>query len=105
MCMVAVIAPNDARHGDLNSGRRTPSAILRQGPSYFGVMREALQRWMESMEFASVNDIRGRLSFTRSEVPSAFERAQYIRMLSGWSSWLAYGAYVRSHPDDVKVPS
>jgi hypothetical protein len=37
--------------------------------------------------------------------PSAFERAQYIRMLSGWSSWLAYGAYVRSHPDDVKLPS
>ena len=81
------------------------SAILRQGPSYFGVMREALQRWMESMEFASVNDIRGRLSFTSSEVPTAFERAQYIRMLSGWSSWLAYGAYVRSHPDDVKLPS
>jgi len=81
------------------------SAILRHGPSYFAVMREGLRRWMEFFEFAHIKDVRGRLSVTSSEVPSAFERAQYVRMLSGWSSWLAYGAFLRSHPDDSTVPS
>jgi hypothetical protein len=38
-------------------------------------------------------------------VPSAFERAQYIRTLSGWSSWLGYEAYLRSHPNDSTLPS
>ena len=81
------------------------SAILRHGPSYFAVMRDALQRWMESLEFANVNDVRGRLSFTSLEVPCALERAQYIRTLSGWSSWLGYGAYLRSHKDDANLPA
>ncbi len=81
------------------------SAILRHGPSYFAVMREALQRWMESLEIAHVNAIRGRLSFTSSDAPCAFERAQYIRTLSGWSSWLGYEAYLRSHPNDAKLSS
>jgi hypothetical protein len=38
-------------------------------------------------------------------VPCAFERAQYIRTLSGWSSWLGYDAYLRSHPDNAKLSS
>jgi dihydroorotate dehydrogenase (fumarate) len=62
------------------------SAILRHGPSYFAVMRDELQRWMESREFASIEDIRGRVSLAKTEAPSAFERAQYIRTLTGWSS-------------------
>jgi dihydroorotate dehydrogenase (fumarate) len=76
------------------------SAILRHGPSYFGLMRDELRRWMESLEFARIDDIRGRVSMAETEAPAAFERAQYIRTLSGWSSWLGYQAYERAHGDE-----
>jgi dihydroorotate dehydrogenase (fumarate) len=80
------------------------SAILRHGPAYFVSMREELRRWMESLAFARIEDIRGRLSLAKTEAPSAFERAQYIRTLSGWSSWLGYQAYLRAHPGDESEP-
>jgi dihydroorotate dehydrogenase (fumarate) len=80
------------------------SAILRNGPSYFASMREELRRWMESLEFARLSDVRGRLSLANIQAPSAFERAQYIRTLSGWSSWLGYQAYVRAHKDEGSKP-
>jgi len=76
------------------------SAILRYGPSYFTLMRDELRRWMEALEFGGIADIRGRLSLATTEAPSAFERAQYIRTISNWSSWLGYQAYVRSHTDE-----
>jgi dihydroorotate dehydrogenase (fumarate) len=80
------------------------SAILRYGPSYFTLMRDELRRWMESLEFGGLTQIRGRLSLARTEAPSAFERAQYIRTISGWSSWLGYQAYVRSHEKSDSHP-
>jgi dihydroorotate dehydrogenase (fumarate) len=80
------------------------SAILRHGPSYFTLMRDELSRWMESLEFGRLDDVRGRISLATTEAPSAFERAQYIRTLSGWSSWLGYQAYVRSHKNDDSTP-
>jgi dihydroorotate dehydrogenase (fumarate) len=80
------------------------SAILRHGPSYFASMREELRRWMESLEFKRLDEVRGRLSLANTEDPSAFERAQYIRTLSGWSSWLGYQSYVRSHKDEESKP-
>jgi dihydroorotate dehydrogenase (fumarate) len=80
------------------------SAILRHGPSYFTLMRDELRRWMESGGFGNVGDIRGRLSLAKTEDPNAFERAQYIRTISGWSSWLGYQAYTRAHEDDEPTP-
>ena len=80
------------------------SAILRHGPSYFTLMRDELRRWMESSGFGGVGDIRGRLSLAKTEDPNAYERAQYIRTISGWGSWLGYQAYVRAHEDDEPTP-
>jgi len=80
------------------------SAIMRHGPSYFAVMQSELRRWMESMEFARIDDIRGRLSLAKTDAPDAFERAQYIRTVSGWRSWLGYQAYVRAHEKDKSKP-
>jgi dihydroorotate dehydrogenase (fumarate) len=71
------------------------SAVLRHGPSYFRLMRDELTRWMTSLEFAHLDDVRGRLSLERAEAPGAFERAQYIRTISQWSSWLGYQAQFR----------
>jgi dihydroorotate dehydrogenase (fumarate) len=62
------------------------SAILRHGPAYFAVMRDGLVRWMESHGFATLGDVRGRLSLSSSPDPSAFERAHYIRTLSSWTA-------------------
>lgn len=82
------------------------SAVLRHGPSHFTLMREELRRWMESLEFASLDDVRGSLSLAKTEAPSAFERAQYIRTVSGWGSWLGYEAYLRAHRNaDAPPPS
>jgi len=82
------------------------SAILRHGPSYFASMREELRRWMESLGFSRLDEVRGRLSLANTEAPSAFERAQYIRTVSGWRSWLGYQAYLRAHEhDDPPLPS
>jgi dihydroorotate dehydrogenase (fumarate) len=61
------------------------SAILRHGPSYLGVMRDGLIRWMESHNFTTLNDVRGRLSLANSPDPKAFERANYLRALSSWT--------------------
>jgi dihydroorotate dehydrogenase (fumarate) len=80
------------------------SGIMRHGPSYFAVMQGELRRWMESLEFARIDDIRGRLSLAKTEAPDAFERAQYIRTVSGWRSWMGYQAYVRAHEKDKSKP-
>ena len=58
------------------------SAILRHGAAYFAVMRDGLLRWMESHEFKTVDEVRGRLSLSNSPDASAFERANYIRTLA-----------------------
>ena len=76
------------------------SAILRHGPVYFSVMRDELRRFMESLEFTRLDQVRGRLSLAKADAPSAFERAQYIRTIGGWSTWLQYQAYVRAHQGD-----
>jgi dihydroorotate dehydrogenase (fumarate) len=81
------------------------SAILRHGPSYFTLMRDELRRWMESMDFPRLDDVRGRLSAAKTDVPDAFERAQYLRTLSGWSSWLGYQAYLKAHDGENPTPS
>jgi dihydroorotate dehydrogenase (fumarate) len=78
------------------------SAILRHGPSYFTSMQQELRRWMEAHGFARLADVRGRLSLAQAEDPEALERGDYIRTLSGWSSWLAYQAYVKSHRNEPK---
>jgi dihydroorotate dehydrogenase (fumarate) len=66
------------------------SAILRYGPSYFVSMREELGRWMDAHGFASLAEVRGRLSLENTSAPGLSERAHYLRTLSGWSSWLTY---------------
>jgi dihydroorotate dehydrogenase (fumarate) len=61
------------------------SAILRHGPSYFTAMRDGLARWMESRDFASLDEFRGRASVHRTGDASVYERADYIRTLQSWS--------------------
>lgn len=103
-----VATPNDAIKALLAGADvvQLVSAILRGGPSCFVSMQKDLRRWMETLEFARIDDFRGRVSMTKVEDRSAFERAQYIRTLGSWSAWLGYQAYVQAHEDDeANLPS
>ena len=59
----------------------TTSSLLRHGIDYLGVLRDDLNDWLERHGFASLAPLRGSMSLSRVADPSAFERANYIRML------------------------
>ena len=61
------------------------SALLRHGPSFLGSTVDTLKRWMEWQKVGSVGEMRGRVSLQHAADPSAFERANYIRMLHSWN--------------------
>ena len=58
------------------------SAILRHGPAYFAAMRDGLARWMESKQFSSIEQVRGRVD-GGTPTNSILDRASYIRTLLG----------------------
>ena len=60
------------------------SAVLRNGPGYFNVMRAGLIQWAESRSFASIADMRGLID-GRTENADLFERASYIQTLQSWA--------------------
>jgi dihydroorotate dehydrogenase (fumarate) len=60
------------------------SAILKQGPAYFTVMRQGLERWMEQHELWRLTEMRGLASLKDTVDPASFERANYIRTLQSW---------------------
>jgi dihydroorotate dehydrogenase (fumarate) len=60
------------------------SAILRNGTTYFTVMRDGLSSWGESQRFTSIAEVRGRMSLQHTADPSLYERANYLRTLQSW---------------------
>jgi dihydroorotate dehydrogenase (fumarate) len=62
----------------------TTSALLRHGVNHMRVLHEGLGSWLAARG-VSIGDIRGRMSQSRIKDPSAFERANYIRILQGWN--------------------
>lgn len=66
-------------------GVQLVSAILRNGPGYFSVMRQGLTDWMESKGFTSIEQVRGRLE--RQIGPADLDaRGSYIRTLQSWTA-------------------
>jgi dihydroorotate dehydrogenase (fumarate) len=61
------------------------SSLLLRGPSHLGVMRMALERWLDWHKAASLTEVRGRCSLRLARDAAAFERAQYIRTLHSWT--------------------
>ena len=59
----------------------TASALYKYGIEYISTMLAELETWMKEMEFYSLNDFRGLLSQKEVEDPTAFERANYIKVL------------------------
>jgi dihydroorotate dehydrogenase (fumarate) len=64
----------------------TTSALLRNGPAYAATLVDGLKQWMEGHGFASLGQMRGSMSHAKVADPGAFERANYIRMLEGFSN-------------------
>lgn len=59
----------------------TASALFKNGIAYLSTMSDDLRSWMERMDFQSVDQFKGLLSQINIDDPTAFERANYIRIL------------------------
>jgi len=62
----------------------TTSALLSHGIPFIGTLVADLGRWMEEREYTSVTQMRGSMSQQRVADPTAFQRANYIRILEGY---------------------
>jgi len=62
----------------------TTSALLKHGIDYLGKLVRGLDDWMEEREYESVEQMKGAMSHRHVADPSAFERANYIRLLESF---------------------
>jgi dihydroorotate dehydrogenase (fumarate) len=62
------------------------SVLLRKGVGELGVMLAGMKAWMEEHEYDSVEQMKGSMSQKSVEDPAAFERANYMRTLTSFSS-------------------
>ena len=61
----------------------TASALYKHGIRYLQTMTRELKEWMDRFMFISVREVQGLLSQQNIANPSAYERANYIRILEG----------------------
>ncbi len=61
----------------------TASSLYKNGIPYLKTMNKELQDWMYMMGFEDITSFRGSLSQQNIADPTAFERANYIRILEG----------------------
>jgi len=64
----------------------TTSALLKHGPSYLTTLMEGLTGWLEQHEYTSVSQMKGSMSQQKVADPSAFERANYIKILESYKN-------------------
>ncbi len=55
------------------------SAFYRNGIGHAGVILDELESWMDSHGYASVADLRGKMSQERSANPAGYERVQFMK--------------------------
>ena len=51
-----------------------------------GSSERELLAWMDANEYESVSELRGSVSYSASDDPAAFERANYLRTLHSWTT-------------------
>ncbi len=59
------------------------ATLLKNGIPYISTMLLDIQNWMEERGYNTLADFRGKLSQKNCDDPFAFERAQYVKLLSG----------------------
>lgn len=62
------------------------SELLRNGVDRLQVLREGVAQWLEENEYESLEQLRGSLSQENCAEPAAFERANYMRVLSSYAN-------------------
>jgi len=60
------------------------SALLMNGPEYLRRLRVELEQWMLENEYTSLAQMLGNMSLAKCPDPSAFSRANYMRILQSW---------------------
>jgi dihydroorotate dehydrogenase (fumarate) len=60
------------------------SALLRHGIEHLATVKAGLVRWMEEHEYASVVQMKGSMNQRSCADPTAFERANYMKALTGY---------------------
>jgi dihydroorotate dehydrogenase (fumarate) len=61
------------------------SALLRNGIEHLAHVRQGLLAWMEAHEYASIAEMQGSMSYRAVAEPAAFERANYMKVLSSYA--------------------
>jgi dihydroorotate dehydrogenase (fumarate) len=61
------------------------SALLQHGIGHLGKVRHDLLAWMDEHEYTSISEMRGSLSQRAVRNPEAYERANYLRVLSSYA--------------------
>jgi len=61
------------------------STIIRHGIPQIAIIERDLETWMTEHEYESVSQLKGSLSQEKCAEPAAFERAQYMKALTGYA--------------------
>jgi len=61
------------------------SSLLRNGIGHLATLRNEMLAWMEEHEYQSVRQMQGSMSQRAVADPAAFQRANYVRVLSSYS--------------------
>lgn len=64
----------------------TSSALLRHGIDHMGTLLDGLKSWLAARGLDTLDGVRGVLSQRNVADPTAFERANYVRILQSYSS-------------------
>jgi dihydroorotate dehydrogenase (fumarate) len=82
-----VHSADDVLKGVMAGARVTmmTSALLRNGIDHLGVVLRDLSNWMEEHEYWSIREMCGSMSLRKVPNPAAYERANYVRVLSSYT--------------------
>jgi dihydroorotate dehydrogenase (fumarate) len=61
------------------------SALLKHGIGHLATVLAGLRAWMEAHEYTSIMQMQGSMSYRSVVDPAAFERANYMRVLSSYA--------------------
>lgn len=61
------------------------SAVLREGTVHVAAVLAGLRTWLEENDYESVDQLRGSVSAANTPDPAAFERSNYVKVLSSYS--------------------
>ena len=62
------------------------SALLKNGIGHLTVVRDGIIKWMEAHEYESIRQMQGSMSQKKCPEPAAFERANYMKILTHYTS-------------------